>query len=147
MNSETTQPNSIVGLLHTLRDETMTLLRQEVALAKAELTENVTRAGKHAASMAVGGFVAYAGVIVLLIGIGHLLAAGLTRAGLDPDISQWLAPTIVGLAVALIGWGMVSKAKRALATDQLAPRQTIESLKTNKQWAQAKLEHSHESST
>ena len=115
MNSDTTQPNSIVGLLQTLRDETTTLLRQEVALAKAEVSENISKAGKHAATLATGGFVAYAGVIVLLIGIGHLLAAGLIRAGLDPEISQWLAPSIVGLAVALIGWGMVAKAKRAPA--------------------------------
>ena len=147
MNSETTQPNSIVGLLQTLRDETTTLLRQEVALAKAEVSENIMKTGRHAASIAIGGFVAYAGVIVLLIGIGHLLAAGLIRAGLDPEISQWLAPSIVGLAVALIGWGMVAKAKHALSSDKLTPRQTIESLKTNKQWAQAKLEHSHESTT
>src|ERR1043165_6365198 len=112
MNSETSQPNSIIGLLQTLRDETTTLLRQEVALAKAEVSENITRAGKNAAAVAVGGFIAYAGLIVLLIGIGQLLGVGLNRAGLDPEISQWLAPAIVGIAVAIIGWGMVTKAKR-----------------------------------
>ena len=147
MNSETSHPNSIVGLLQTLRDETTTLLRQEVALAKAELSENISTTGKHAAALAAGGFFAYSGLIVLLIGIGHLLGVGLIRAGLDPEFSQWLAPTLVGLAVALVGWGLVAKAKHAMSANKLVPRETIESLKTTKQWAQAKLQPSNESNT
>jgi len=144
MNTDSTQPNSIVGLLHTLRDETVTLLRQELALAKAELAGNISKTGKQAASVAAGGFVVYAGLIVLLIGLGHLLGIGLLRAGVDPDVAQWLAPTAVGLVVAIIGWTMVSKAKRAFTAEKIAPRETIGSMKDNKQWAQAKLQHSHE---
>src|SRR5207253_2941017 len=86
------QPNSIAGLLRELRDETTTLMRQEVALAKTEIKENVSRMGGHAAHIAVGGFVAYAGVIVLLIGIGHLLGAVLVKAGMSDQLAQWLAP-------------------------------------------------------
>src|SRR4051812_38897886 len=132
MSSETSQPNSIVGLLHTLRDESTTLLRQEVALAKAELSANASRVGKNAVALAGGGFVAYAGVIVWLIGLGHLLGVGLIRAGLSPDVAEWLAPSIVGLIVALTGWGMVAKAKKTIAATSLAPRKTVDSLKTNK---------------
>lgn len=142
MNSDSTAPNSIPNLLRELRDETTTLFRQEVALAKTELKENASRLGGHALQIAIGGFVAYAGVIVLLIGLGHLVGALLTRAGLDPDLAQWLAPSIVGLAVVVIGWAMLRHAKNAIAHDDLAPRQTIESLKSNKQWAQQKLSHS-----
>jgi xanthine/uracil permease len=147
MNSETSQPTSIVGLLQNLRDETTTLLRQEVALAKAEVTDNLKQAGTHAATIATGGLVAYAGLIVLLMGLGHLLEAALVRAEFDPDLAQWLAPLVVGVAVVLIGWGMVAKAKRALSSDKIAPTETIDSLKTDKKWAQAKLQHSHESSS
>jgi hypothetical protein len=144
MNPETppTNSQSIPHLLKELRDETTTLMRQEVALAKAELKENASRLTGHALHIALGGFVAYAGIIVLLIGIGHLLGALLTRMGLDPDVATWLAPTVVGLAVALIGWAMLSKAKHAIAHDDIAPRRTIDSLRTNKEWAQSKLHHS-----
>jgi hypothetical protein len=96
----------------------------------------------HAAQIAIGGFVAYAGVIVLLIGIGHLLGALLVRMGVDPGVVTWLAPSVVGLVVALIGGGMLARAKHAMAHDDLAPRQTIDSLRANKQWAQNKLQHS-----
>src|SRR6478672_2016197 len=102
MNPEPSHPNSIPNLLRDLRDETTTLLRQEANLAKAEMREHVSRLGGHAAHLAVGGFVAYAGIIVLLIGIGHLLGAVLVRAGMDPELAQWLAPTVIGLIVALI---------------------------------------------
>jgi hypothetical protein len=148
MNSDVPhQPNSIPTLLRDLREETTTLMRQEVALAKAELKENVSRFTSHAVHVAIGGVIAYAGIIVLLIGIGHLLGALLIRFGVDPDVAQWLAPSLIGLVVALIGWGMLSKAKNAMAHEDLAPRRTIESLRTNKEWAQSKLHHSHESTT
>ena len=139
MNTDIPPSNSIPGLLRELRDETTTLLRQEVALAKSEMKANVSRMGNHAVQIAIGGFVAYAGVIVLLIGIGHLLGALLIRAGLDEQVAQWLAPSLVGLTVAIIGWIMLSKAKSAIAHDDLAPKQTIDSLRENKDWAQNKL--------
>jgi hypothetical protein len=141
MNPETANPNSIPTLLRDLRDETTTLLRQEVALAKTEMKENVSRMGGHAAQIAIGGFVAYAGVIVLLIGIGHLLGALLIRVGLDEQVAQWLAPSIIGLMVAIIGWMMLAKARHAMAHDDLAPKQTIDSLRENKEWVQSKLHH------
>jgi hypothetical protein len=128
-------------LLRDLRDETTTLLRQEVALAKTEMKENVSRMGGHAAQIAIGGFVAYAGVIVLLIGIGHLLGALLIRVGLDEQVAQWLAPSIIGLMVAIIGWMMLARARHAMAHDDLAPKQTIDSLRENKEWVQSKLHH------
>lgn len=142
MNPESPQPNSIPNLLRELRDESTTLIRQEVALAKSEMKENVSRIGSHAVQIAIGGFVAYAGAIVLLIGIGHLLGAVLIRAGIDEQVAQWLAPSIVGLIVAIIGWAMLARAKHAIGHDDLSPRQTIDSLRENKQWAQSKLPHS-----
>jgi len=143
MSSEASQPNSIVGLLQNLRDDSTHLFRQEINLAKAELKQNASQIGRHAAELAVGGFVAYAGVIVLLIGLGQLIGVGLIRAGMDPDIAEWLAPTVVGLVIGLIGYLMLAKAKKALSQDTLAPTQTVESLKTDKQWAQENLHTSN----
>ncbi|MES2694961.1 MAG: phage holin family protein [Verrucomicrobiota bacterium] len=133
------QANSIPALLRDLRDETTTLLHQEVALAKAELAEKVSKTGGHLAHLAVGGFVTYAGIIVLLIGIGHLLGTLMTRFGLDPAVATWLAPSLVGLVVALIGWAMLTKAKRALSKTDFTPRQTVASMRETKEWTRHKL--------
>jgi hypothetical protein len=139
MNPEHPQPTSIPVLLRELRDETTTLLRQEVALAKTELKENAGRMGGHAVQIAIGAFVAYAGVIVLLIGLGQLIGVALVRAGADPDLAPWLASAGVGLLVALIGGIMLTRAKHAIAHDPLAPRETVASLRANKQWVQSTL--------
>ena len=142
MSFEPNHLNSLPSLLRELRDETTTLLRQEVALAKAEMKENAARFASHTLQIAIGGFVGYAGAIVLLIGIGLLLSSLLVRAGMSPDLAQWLAPSVVGLIVALIGVGMAMRAKRALAEDDIAPQQTIETMRENKQWTETKLQHS-----
>ena len=134
-------------MLRELRDDAGTLLKQQVTLAKVELKENVSRLGGHVAKIAVGGVVTLVGATVLLIGLGQLLGVLLEAAGLSDDTAQWLGPVIIGLVVAVIGWALLSKAKKALAQESITPRQTIESLKADQQWAQDKLQHSHESTT
>jgi hypothetical protein len=149
MHSDTSTPSStsIAGLLKELRDEASTLVKQQIALAKAELKENATRTGSQVAQIAVGGVVTFVGAIVLLIGIGQLLGILLQATGLSDDTAQWLGPVIVGLVVAIIGWSMLARAKKAIATEAVAPRQTIETLKADQQWAQNKLQPTHESRT
>lgn len=141
MNSDSTPPPTLPNLLRDLRNETSTLLRQEVALAKAELKENASKMTSHAVQIAIGGFVSYAGVIVLLIGVGLLFSSLLVRAGMSPDLAQWLAPAVIGLLVALIGVGMTARAKKAMSHDDVAPKQTMQTMRENKDWAQSKLQH------
>jgi hypothetical protein len=57
---------SMVELLKELRDETVTLMRQEVALAKVELSEKAVRYGRNIAYLAIGGLILYAGLLFLL---------------------------------------------------------------------------------
>ena len=77
--------------------------------------------------LAVGGLVAYAGVLALLAA-GVL---GLAAAGLQP----WLAALLVGIVVAVIGYALVQRGLSALKRESLAPRQTVETLKEDAQWA------------
>jgi len=143
MNLEPTpNPHSIPSLLRELRDETVNLFRQEVSLAKAEIKENVSRLESHVAQVAVGAFLAYAGLIVFCIGLGYLLSAVLVRAGLDEPVARWLGPSIIGVIVAIIGWAMLAKARRNISQDDIVPQKTVETLRDDKQWSQSKLPHS-----
>lgn len=146
MNREPPTTSTIGSLLSDLRDETSTLLRQEVALAKAEINEKAGRIGKNVAEMATGGAIAYAGLIILLIGVAHLVGIGLTAIGLSPEIAVWLGPLLVGAVVAIIGGAMMAKAKKAMSAEKLVPHETIGSLKDDKQWAQNKIHQSNEPS-
>lgn len=130
---------SIAGLIRELRDETTILLRQEVALAKTEMSEKASRAGRNAAYLAAGGLVAYAGALFLLLALTSALLIGMMAAGLDAEIAWWLAPLIVGGIVALIGYGLVQKGLNALKHQSPVPEKTKESVQENKQWLQGKM--------
>jgi hypothetical protein len=145
MTPENSTTSSIAGLLRELRDEAGTLLRQQVTLAKVELQENFSRLAGHAAQIAVGGLVAFAGSIVIFMGLGYLVSLLLIRVGLEPGNAQWLGLVLVGALVAITGALLLGKAMKALAQDPLSPRKTVESLRTDGRWAQEKLQTSHES--
>ena len=141
-------PGSTIGALLTeLRDESTTLLRQEVALAKAELSEAAGQLARNTLAAAVGGAVAYAGALVLLIGLGALAGRGLAAAGVPVDLAQWLGFILVGAITAFVGWSMFAKAKRAFQPGNLVPRETLASLRENQRWARDKLTHAHEPAT
>jgi xanthine/uracil permease len=117
-------------LFSDLMNEIRTLLQQEVRLAKTELTENVSRLGKNIASLAVGGAVAYAGVLALVaaavIGLAHI-------------VPYWLAALIVGLVITGIGAGLIQQGRKNLTIDKLSPRKTVESLQEDKQWVKEQI--------
>ena len=114
-------------LFAELSRETATLVRKEVELARVEMTDKATRAGKHVAYIAVGGAVAYAGVLVLAAALVILLElAGLT---------WWASALIVGIGITLIGYLFVQRGISAFQKDSLAPTETIETMKENAAWA------------
>jgi len=130
---------SITEIIKDLRDETSALVRQEVALAKTEMSEKASKIGRNAGYIGAGGVLAHAGAIVLLLGLSALLYAGLVEMGLSHMISGWLAPLIVGGLVAIIGYAMAQKGISALKKESLVPEKTVNSLKEDQQWLQRKV--------
>ena len=117
---------SLGELFAELARETSTLVRQEVTLAKTEMTDKATKAGKDVASMVVGGAVAYAGFLVILAALVLLLAE---------VIDTWLSAFIVGGVVLAVGYVLIQRGREALKKEDLAPRQTMETLKEDAEWA------------
>lgn len=138
METKTTD-HSLISLIRDLRNETSTLVRQEIALAKAETAEKATRLGRHVACIAAGIAVAYAGFVILLLALRDLLASGFLRAGFSTDVAAWLSSFIVAVAIGMVGWMLIAKGKKALTQEGLLPRKTIESLKEDKQFVKHKL--------
>ncbi|MBV9851318.1 MAG: phage holin family protein, partial [Armatimonadetes bacterium] len=64
---------SVGELLGDLMHETTTLVRQEITLAKNEMTQKASQAGRQAVSLAIGGAVAYAGLLAIIAAIILLL--------------------------------------------------------------------------
>ena len=129
---------SLGQILRDLRDETSQLLRQEVDLAKTEISEKVSRMGTNLGSVATGGAVLFAGALVLAAALTLGLIA-LFSQFMDRDVAMWLAPLLVGGVLAFVGYGMVKKALQALKQEGIAPQRTTQSLKENKEWLTAKM--------
>jgi ElaB/YqjD/DUF883 family membrane-anchored ribosome-binding protein len=119
---------SIKTLLRNLAQDTRAFIRQEVQLAKAELSEKLSYMGRNAVSLAIGGFMAYAGLIVVLAGLGLLAGWGLEKAGLNPALGACLGLAGVGLIVITIGVVMLMKGVRAFSMESLAPERTLHTL-------------------
>jgi Putative Actinobacterial Holin-X, holin superfamily III len=124
---EELRERSLGELFGRLSAETSTLIRQELALARAELTEKGREAGKGA------GLFGGAGVL-------GLLAAGALTAGLilllDLVMVAWLAALIVGAVEAAIAavLGLRGRDRVQRATPPV-PEQTVETVKEDVEWA------------
>jgi len=98
-----------------------------VTLAKAELSQKAAQVGKDVGFLAAGGFVAYAGLLALIAA----LIIGLGQLGLP----WFLSALLVGIVVAGIGAFLVMRGINELRTANLAPTQTVQTLKEDAQWA------------
>jgi len=122
---------SLGDLFAELARETSTLVRQEVQLAKVEVTESATKVGRSIAFLLAGGAVAYAGFLAILAAI----ILGLWEAGLE----SWQAALLVGVVVAVIGIFLVMRARDTLQTTALVPRKTVDTLKEDQEWMKEQI--------
>lgn len=127
---------SAAGLLSDAIAHMSSLVRKEVDLARAEVSENVTRAG-----VAIG-FLA-GGLVIALVALNVLaaaLVAGLTEWGLD---AGW-ASLIVGLVLAAIALAMALKAKNDLKLSNIAPTRTAKNVRRDAQAIKEVTTNDHE---
>lgn len=132
------EERSLGQLLKELRDETTTLLRQEVDLAKTEMSEKASRVGSNLGSLAMGGAVAFLGALALLAAVVYGLTSLLDQF-MSVGVAIWLAPLIVGVVLAAVGYSLVKKALVTLRQESLTPRRTTQTLQENKEWLKARM--------
>ena len=123
---------SLAELVKQLSEQTSRLARQEVELAKSELTVKGKRAGVGAGMFGgAGAFGFYA--------IGALVAAAIL--GLATAVDGWLAALIVAVVLGGIAGllALQGKAKVQQATPPV-PEQATESVKEDVQWAKTRAQ-------
>jgi hypothetical protein len=122
------EDRSIGELFGQLSQDMALLFRQELQLARAEMSEKISKVTSNLISVVAGGFVAYVGALALVAA----LILGLHEAA---DISPWVSALIVGAIFAGAGYAMLSRGLNELKRVDLAPRRTVETLKDDVQWA------------
>ena len=121
---------SIGELVKQLADQTSTLVRQELDLAKAELTQKGQQAGK-------GARLFTGAAVIGLLGAGALTAFLIML--LDGAVANWLAALIVAVVfLAIAGILALQGKKRVQAAAPPVPEQTVETVKEDVEWAKTR---------
>jgi hypothetical protein len=120
------QDRSIGELFGQLSQDMTLLVRQEIQLARSEMSEKLSRFTANLISVAAGGFVAYVGglalVAALILGL-HDLA----------NLSLAVSALIVGAVLAIAGYLMLKGGLNELKRVDIAPRRTVENIKDDVQ--------------
>ena len=116
---------SIGELLGQLANNSAALVRDELTLARQEMSEKVASYRSGAITVVIGAVLSWIAVLTLtaaaVIGLAHLMDAG-------------YAALIVGGVLALTGGIIASTGLNRLKHVSLKPKETIKTLKENKEW-------------
>ena len=124
------EDRSIGELFSALANQTSTLVREEVNLARTEMTQKAASLGKDAGMIGAGA--------VLALGAYLALVAALIVI-LDIWLPLWAAALIVAVLLAGIGFVLIQQGLNAIKRVNLAPRETIATLKEDANWAKEQV--------
>jgi hypothetical protein len=115
----TLEEPSLGELFGDLSRQITTLVRQELRLASTEVSRKASGLGRDVGVVAVGGLLAYAGLLAVIAAAIILLAQA---------IPWWASALAVGVIVSLGGYLLIRQGLAALRRADLAPRAAIRSI-------------------
>ena len=122
------EQESVGSLVGRLTTHVSQLMQQELALAKAELRDEVKQAGKGAGMLAGAGFAGWMLALFASLTLMYLL---------DMGMNITLAALIVTLLWAAVAAALFVMGRKQLKQVNPKPEQTVESLKEDKEWLKA----------
>jgi hypothetical protein len=118
---------SVSQLLSGIVGDAQTLVRQEIALARQEIREEISEAKSAGIKFGIAGG-------VLAIG-GLLLVLTLAQAIADLfDWPVWAGYGLVGVVLAIAGYLLLSSAQNQIKKVHPVPEKTVETMKENVEW-------------
>ncbi|GAB2756254.1 phage holin family protein [Streptomyces bullii] len=117
---------SVGELLSAVTSDVQTLFHQEVELAKTEVRQEATKAGKAAGMYGGAGFAGY--MMLLFLSLAAVL-------GLANVIDGGWASLIVAAVWAVVAAVLYQRGRTRMRTVTPKPEHTLETLKEDAQWA------------
>jgi hypothetical protein len=117
---------SLGELFSDLSQQTADLIRQEMRLAKAEVGEKLSGAARQAAMIGVGAAFGLVAVMAAAAAIALLL--------IELGVAPWLSAVITAALMALTAYLLAQSGLSALRSRNIAPVETMHSLKETTQW-------------
>lgn len=137
-STPTADDRSIMDLIRSLADDSSTLVREEVNLAKTEMQEKLSVFQKNLVKVAIGG--AFLLAAVLFIGWAvNMGVTALLAAAVDASVAIWLAPLLLGAVLALIGWSLAKGGSSEIKEEGVVPEKTVQTLRDDTNWAKRQV--------
>ena len=121
-------------LLRELAEGSAALVRNEVKLAQLELRGMVGGVGRGTAMVASGGVLGLLGTLSFFTGLVLLVGDQWL-----PNDRYWLAALIVTVIAFAIAFLFIRRGRAQLSPANLAPDQTVATLKEDKEWLKQRL--------
>jgi hypothetical protein len=116
---------TVGDIVGDIQRDLSTLVHQEIALAKAEAKQEVSKAGKAAGMLGGAGFAGYMVALFASLTIAYIIG------------TFW--PAWVGALIVTIAWGIAGAVLYTQGRHQLknvnGPRNTVETIKEDAAWA------------
>ena len=125
---------SFASLFRDLADASAELLRGELRLARMEAGDIAGHVGRGGAQVALGGVLLLLGLLSLSTGVVLLVGDQWL-----PKDRYWLAAFVVLLVAASVAAWLAKRGMAQLSPANLAPEQSIESLREDKEWLKQQL--------
>ncbi len=123
--SEEVSETSIGDLIGNISNDLSTLFRQEVELAKAEVKQEASKAGKAAGILGAAGFAGYMTLVLLSFALVFALANVM-----DGGWAALIVAVIWGIAGAVL----YANGRKKLKTVDPVPHRTVDTIKEDASW-------------
>jgi uncharacterized membrane protein YqjE len=121
---------SVPEVLQDIIENIEQIIRSEFRLARAEVREEATKAGRAGRVLAVGLALSFYGVGFILLAAVYALSTVMTA---------WAAALIIGVVVAIVAAAMVGAGAKRLKQVDPRPDKTIRTVRENVQWARDQI--------
>jgi len=119
---------SLSSLVGGIINDFQSLMKQEAALARREIADELRKAKQAAISLGIGVGILAIGGLLLIFMLVHLLSWAV------PAIPLWACYGIIGGLLILAGGALLLRAKAKAEYIHVVPERTAETMKENLKW-------------
>jgi len=127
MAYERERDGSVSQLISGIVGDAQVLVRQEIALARQEISEEISNAKQASIKLGIAGGVLAIGGLLLIFALAQALADLL-------NWPTWAGYALVGVVLAIVGYFLLTAAQKQIKDVRPIPEQTVETLKENVEW-------------
>lgn len=126
-NLQTSSESTVTSLVSGIFSDMQELFKQQMALFKTEVRNDVRRTGQATLYLALGGIIVFVGVILLCLMAVYALNT-------YTELTLWACYGIVGGLIALLGGVLIFLGREKFRSFNPLPDESVAALQENLEW-------------